>query len=341
MRMILLAAALVTLLAGPVLGEAQIRMELATQPGFPATGSHKWYKLLTDLGVDGLRIRGLRAGDEVTIIQRGTEARPSYDVLGILTAGDELVLKGGRFSSRDIGELKKFLDDLRSEGIEEVTTEKGAFGITNSQLIAAVEDLTPPVRFATEALPLGQLLEQAQRRIELPIVVEPAARAALAQAGECRDELQGVSLGTAMAVALGAEGLVLLPNKVRGGELQLVITRPRAEGEAWPMGWPPQGAERELAPALFEFLSVEISGIALPKALDAVKQRLKIPFLFDRHSLAQQAIVMDEIKVSVPAGRSYYKRVLDRMLFQARLQGELRVDEAGSPFYWITTIKQP
>jgi hypothetical protein len=133
--------------------------------------------------------------------------------------------------------------------------------------------------------------------------------------------------------------LILHPRKVRGGELQHVIAVPTAESEAWPMGWPPESSERKLAPMLFEFLNVEIAGIPLPKALAALAERLKLSFLIDENALARERIKMDEEKVSVPVGRTYYKRVVDRILAQAMLAGELRVDEAGRPFYWITTIR--
>lgn len=328
----------VALLTGvPAWAQARIEMELATQPGFSITGSHKWYKLLTDAGVDGLRIRGAKPGDTAEIRKLGT----SYQVTGILTASDELVLKGGRFSSRDVGRIKQFLDDLRSEGIEGTLEKKEAFGITNRQLVEAVEDLTPPLAFDTKGVPLGQILDTLRRQLELDVVVEPAATRRLAEAEPCRDDLHGISRGTALAIALGPEGLILQPRKVRGGAVQHVITVPSVQSEAWPMGWPPQGSERELVPPLFEFINVEIAGIPLPQVLDAMQQRLKIPFLVDHTSLAREQIELEKIEPSVPAGRTYYKRILDRMLVPARLKGEIRVDEAGNTFYWITTIRQP
>ena len=44
--------------------------------------------------------------------------------------------------------------------------------------------------------------------------------------------------------------------------------------------------------------------------------------------------------LSHPAGNSYYRRIIDRMLSSAKLTGKLRQDEAGTVFYWITTRKQ-
>ena len=47
------------------------------------------------------------------------------------------------------------------------------------------------------------------------------------------------------------------------------------------------------------------------------------------------------LRVRFPAKRTFYKRVLDQVLFQARLEAELRVDDANRPFIWVTTIGAP
>lgn len=326
--------------AAALSGEARIDMELAMQKGFPITGAQQWAKLLGEIGVEGVRIRSMRPGDEPSIDDRGTESRPRYEVRGILTArGDLLLLGGRRFSSRDIGKLKQFLADLRVEGVESATGKKGRYGITQKQLVAAVEDLTPPFTSKTAGVPLADVVEKARKHLKLDMQIAPRAARALAAAGPCRQEMFGVSRGTGLAILLGPAGLILYPHKVRGGELQLVIAAPMAESEAWPMGWPPESPARKLAPTLFEFLNVEISGIPLSKVLAALGGRLKLSFLIDESSLARARIKMDEKKVSVPAGRTFYKHVVDRVLAQAMLTGEVRVDEAGRPFYWVTTIR--
>ena len=39
--------------------------------------------------------------------------------------------------------------------------------------------------------------------------------------------------------------------------------------------------------------------------------------------------------VKLDRTRTYYKRLLDRLVFQARLNAKLRIDEAGRPFLLI------
>ena len=43
--------------------------------------------------------------------------------------------------------------------------------------------------------------------------------------------------------------------------------------------------------------------------------------------------------VSFPQSRTTYSIALRKMLFKAGLKFEVRVDEAGKPFLWVTTLK--
>ena len=87
---------------------------------------------------------------------------------------------------------------------------------------------------------------------------------------------------------------------------------------------------------MFKFLTFEISGYTLAQALDVLSPRLGVPLKFDDLILQRRDIHPDKIQVKLPRKKTYLKRAVDRILGQARLSGELRVDEAGKPFYWIT-----
>ena len=110
--------------------------------------------------------------------------------------------------------------------------------------------------------------------------------------------------------------------------------------ESWPVGWPPQKIPGTLAPALFKFLNVEIRDIVLQEALDALKPRIGLPMLMDHNSMVRNRIDPKTVKVTVPAGRTFYKRILDRLLSQVGLTCQLRVDEAEKPFLWVTSAKK-
>ncbi|MGD9647552.1 MAG: hypothetical protein AB7U73_17690, partial [Pirellulales bacterium] len=97
---------------------------------------------------------------------------------------------------------------------------------------------------------------------------------------------------------------------------------------------------RELVPKLFEFLNVEIDGISVGEAVANIAPRLEVPVLYDRAALARHDIDVNSVDAAIPAKRTSYSLLLNRLLFQARLKYELRVDDGNRPFVWITTIKK-
>ena len=132
----------------------------------------------------------------------------------------------------------------------------------------------------------------------------------------------------------------MAPRKTRTGDLTLLIAAAGEVEESWPVGWPPQDSPFKVAPPLFERLGVEIEKRPLAEALTAIQQRVKIPFVLDHNELLRQGLDPAAILVSHPKGRATYKQILDRVLFQAKLASDLRVDEAGTPFLWITSVKK-
>ena len=153
------------------------------------------------------------------------------------------------------------------------------------------------------------------------------------------DELQGLSAGTALAAVLRPLGLVLVPQKQPDGQVKLWITDVRRVAVSWPVGWPSQKPPRETLPDLFTFLNVEIQDTPLAEWLEQISGRLKAPLLFDHNGMARQKIDVSRVNVSLPPGRTYYQKILDRLLYQAKLKCELRVDEAKKPFLWISPMK--
>lgn len=317
---------------------ASISFELVTKPGLPVTASQQWYKTLTSLGISGLRIRQANADDQAAIEQQGTESAPRYRVVGILAADNVLHLPGGKFKPSETDRLRKWLARVGDEGPEGVTERRAAFGLTPRQLSEIQEDLKRPVRFATTGIAADKVAARIAKGLKLPLVVDAESRRELA-AIKVSDELQGLSSGTALAAVLRPAGLALLPERPAGGELQLRIIASQGGVEAWPIGWKTKtGANKPLA-ELFEFLNVEIKETSVAEAIVAIQARVKAPFLFDSAALARHGIDPAAVQADVPEKRMTYSQILGKVLMQARLKYELRVDDADKPFVWITTVK--
>ena len=67
------------------------------------------------------------------------------------------------------------------------------------------------------------------------------------------------------------------------------------------------------------------------------RPRLKTPLVWDYNSMVRGRVDLKKT-VKVKAGKTYYRRILDQVLYQAGLKCEVRTDDAGKPLLWITTL---
>lgn len=323
--------------AALVAAEPRVNLEVATAPGFPATEIRKWSELLGKLGLGNVRIRSATGNDAPEIEVLGEEDSPTYRVVGILS-DDKLLLPKGRFGLADKAKIEQWFTKLQQGGIEGVTVKPAAFGLLPTQLVTVHQALAEPVEFSTKNQPPRDVAKKIADGLSLKFITDTSGQRALATDDPVLDELQGISSGTALAAVFRPLGLVLVPEK-SGSDLRLRIADSRTAREHWPIGWPPKGNPQQTLPDLFKMLNVEIAATPLAEALPAIQERLKTPLLLDHNSLARQEIELTT-KVDLPKINTYYDRILDRLLAQAKLKYELRVDEAEKPLLWITTIKQ-
>jgi hypothetical protein len=327
-----------------------IELELATGRGVQITAPHEWLQLLADIGIDNVRIRGAQSGDEPRVENRGTSERPRYQVVGILHPRNQLLLPGGTFSPTDRGRLKAYFEQLSADGGESPTAPRGPFGLSEKEFNAVFADLAQPIDFETKGQHPRAVIDRLQSSFALKTAVDADADRALNAAAPVIDEMKGLTAGTGLAMLLRKDRLVLRPHQSRGQPVVYRVALAGADYVAsttlgktadlamtqWPIGWGPQKSPGQIAPSLFEYLNAEIDGYTLEETLAAIGPRLKPPLYLDHAALAAHQIDLAKIQVQMPRTRTYYKRVIDRVLSQGRLGSELRIDEAGTPFLWIS-----
>lgn len=323
---------------GAAAQDARVELELVMAPGFPTEQARKWIALLDKAGIIGVRIRGGNVGDSVKLEPTGTRDRPAYRVTGILTLDEKLILPGGKFTANDVAGIARWLAKLKEGGSEGLDSKPAAFGLTPTQLVATHEALAGKVSFSTKGQAPRDVVEKIGGTLSLKLTTDTAALKALEACDPVGDELLGLSHGTALAAAIRPAGLVLVPVK-GAGQVQLRITSSKSVKESWPIGWPlpAEKSPKEVVPDLLKFIPVEINDTPLGDALTAIVGRLKVPLVIDYNALARQRVDLATKKVSFPKSKTFYSKILDKLLFQAGLKYELRLDEADQPFLWITS----
>jgi hypothetical protein len=325
-----------------------IDLEIATERGLQITAPHQWLQLFERIGITSVRIRGVQRGDVPAVENRGTPDRPRYHVVGILSSREQLRLPGGLFRPGDATRLKDYFDRLSADGDERLTAPRGHFGLTEKEMMAVLADLSQPINFATKGQPPLAAVEKLQANAQHRFAFEAAGERVLRDAKPIADELNGISAGTGLAIILRSYGFELRPEKPRGEPIVYRIVpagvhaTPSRAGKlgdfaqtAWPVGWETEKAPGELAPSLFEKLNAEIEGYTLKEALAAIGPRLKTPYFVDPVALAAHRMDPSAVQIKIARAQMTYKRLLDRILAQADLGGDLRADESGKVFLWI------
>lgn len=338
-----------------------VDVELVTERGVQITAPQEWLQLLAGIGIERVRIRGARPGDEPWVSNSGSDDRPSYEVVGVITARDQLRLPGGTFSRADRGRIKDYFERLAADGAEALTAPRGMFGLTEKEIESVFADLAQPIDFETKGRKLQLMLGRLQSKFASKMALDARAEPVVRDARPVADEFRRVSAGTGLAMMLRANGLVLRPEKSRGDPVvyrveaadsvapqsaggPAVAPRPleragRADDpsiEHWPIGWEPHDTPGRAAPSLFEMLNAEIDGFTLSETLAAIGPRLKIPLYVDHAALSAHKIDPSKVQVRLAKTRTSYKRVIDRAVAHARLHSQVRVDEAGNAFLWIS-----
>jgi len=323
----------------PIFAAPRVELELITEAGFSTTGSHRWMQMLKDLDLSNLRIRSARSGDKVGIKEGGVPSSPTYRVTGVLTSRNTLRLPGGEFRFGDKAGIARWIAKVKEGGASGLSETPAAFGLSATQLVKVHEALNVPVVFSTKGQKSYDAMKRISSTLSLSFTADQDVLNRMFGEKPVRDELKGLSAGTALAAILRPLGLVLVPQK-QSGSIILVITDVRRSAESWPVGWPSEESPQKTLPELFNFLTVEIQDQPLSETLTAIQGRIKAPILYDHNSLALENIDPNQVKVSHPDVRTYYKRIIDVLVNQAKLTSDIRVDEAGKPFLWISSRRR-
>ena len=252
---------------------------------------------------------------------------------------NKLHLPGGSFAITDKAGIRALLKRLRDDGAEVALAEKKAFGLTAEQLVALHDTLSKKVEFKTAGLKSGDVIKKIAGKTGLSFEFDAAARAAMGGEEKVADEVNGISTGTALATILRPHGLVLEPQRRQGQKLTMRIIDSRSSKENWPIGWPIERVPVQVVPGMFDTLPIEIRGFPMKTALDAIQKRAEIPYFYDLNALAREGIELDKVKVDLSSKKISLMAATSKLLRQSKPQlwEEVRVDEKGTPFLWITT----
>lgn len=319
--------------------EHRVTLDVITEKGLSITALQEWTRLLNDKGADSVKLRNGRDGEKVGIEEVNLGRTQSYRVTAILGRDQTLHMPDGkRFTKRNLGELPQWFHRIKVGGEDELMRQPASDGMTRAERNEVLLKLAKPLDFNTQDQPLAETLGAVRELTGLNFSASPAVIAQVKML-KAKDELNGYGAGTAMAILLRAHGFIVVPKREVGGVVNLHVLPMGASDDAWPISQPLKRSPADTCPVLFQFIEVEINRTPLEKALSAIGPRLNTPIFFDHYKIAKDNIDTN-VDVRFPKDKTFYKKILDHILYQALLSVDLEVDESGKPFLWITSAKR-
>lgn len=317
-----------------------LEMELLTGTEGNGLAGQQWRTILEPLGIQ-LRVRRALFEEKPEIKEQSLGTLRRVTLIGRLERDGRINFPGHAFTPQDRGRLVEWLDELKTYGAQGSPDGQPMWGLTKPQFGAIYEALTPNLRHDIAGLSLPEAIA----KLELPQTYPPrfnteaTERLRTLTGRTARQELHGLSKGTALAILLNDSGLGFHPNRTPDGRIELLVEPLAKDAKPWPIGWPLKDPQQKLAPKLFTLVTIELHEVEFQDVLDAVAGETDVPILIDRHELAKTRLDLSREKVSHPRRQTSWSIALRSMSNQLKLSRELWTDEAGHPFLWITTLR--
>lgn len=324
--------------------ETQVRLELfAGRFGSSGVHAQTWSRDLSKLGYS------------IRIKQGGNDTKPELresmlgrtrivSVVGQMDTSGTLIFPQKTFKLGQTAKLAEWLRELKTYGAEGSPEGKPAWGLNQTQFEALLTALAAKIENDLAGKSLDECLGALPLSKDHPVRFSADAKEFLKKHPATAafpewQRVQGMSLGSGLAMVLNEYGLGFRPSRTPSGAIELVVDPVEKDKKQWPIGWPSKTSPDLLAPKFVERIDVSLSDQRLLDVAQIVSVQTKIPMVFHMQSIRDAGLKLKDLKVSHPPAKRNWSRVLTRVLYQHQLVQRLLVDEAGRPFILVRTRK--
>ena len=319
-------------------------VEFEILSGNPSAGldAHRWAEALQKFGVT-VQVRTPKLADELGVTEKVRGTLRWVTATGQLAAGGKLAFPDRSFTLSQSTQLKEWIDELKLYGAQGAPEGKPLWGLTADQFGLAFQSLSTPTIKGVEKLSLHEALRALPVPTDMPIRLHSTAARHLSTrrtAAQIRTDVAGLSVGTALAAVLADQGLAFRPLRTPTGSIELVVEPLASLKQPWPIGWefPKEASRHQLASGLFKMVPVGFTDVPLSDVLGAVAEVAAVPVVVNHDSAGRRGVDLKKTLVSYPKKKTAYIVVLNSVVRSHRLTHELRVDERGRPFVYVTAF---
>ncbi len=305
--------------------------------------AREWGMLFQELGYT-VSFRGGRPGEKLRVENlEATDQRITH-VVGNLEKDGRLAIVGQRFQLTNPEKLDAYLQRLVRFGAAGPVSESPTWGLTDQQLsfvnmllsarVDAPVSLTTPVdAIGTLGLPEAfQVRFTAAAKDQQFVSREPGLLTS--------ESLAGVSKGTALAIVLSQAGLGFRPLLENRKTYVLEIDVGGESSNLWPVGWKSKQPLNTLLPDLYRSIPVDVEDVVVSELVQAVSEKLEIRPFYAAAELGRAGVNPSEMIYSRKPDKLAPSRLLSLIGDRFQLGLDVRVDESGQCFLWVTTAQE-
>ncbi len=301
-----------------------------------------WGPVFEHLGISA-QIRRGRADEKPEIQQGKLGGFRQVKVIGQLDRQGRIVLPDRVFTRDQATKLGEYLKELKTFGGQGNPAGQPLWGLDAEQFGEFYKAFSEKVTKPAKDKPLTEAIKDLEIPEEYPINMSRAAKDRLASEfpnePASRQSLEGFSRGTAFAMLLNDYGLGFRPVRTAAGKIEIGIEPLKDSSRVWPVGWEPKESRQKTAPALFTLIPIDLEDVPLVDVLNAVSTKSKVPVRYDHYRIEANDLEMSKMKVSYPPRQTSFSLLLRGITNPNLLAYDLKIDELGQPFIWITTLK--
>lgn len=304
--------------------------------------AQEWGRVFQELGYS-VRFREPRASEALRIEDQDRDDFLATQVVAAMEASGSIQIGGQKFDINNTKQLTLALEEIKRHGAKGPPNSNPTWGLTDEQFKEVTRILGVPVENSVELqssiLAIESIGLPGNMRMKF---TEAARQQALAKRPDSAPEtieLQGFTKGASIAIILAQYGLGFRPKFVAPGHYDLEIDRGNESSNLWPIGWKPEQSFSEILPAYFRAIPLDVEDVEVNALVGAITDKLGMPYFSSASELASKNLDINSLKYTRKNARISPARLLTSVGDKFELGFDIRVDEAGKMFLWVTTAE--
>jgi hypothetical protein len=323
----------------PLRRTLEVEVLIQSQPSY-RINAQEWGRVFQQLGYS-VKFREPRGGESPRIEDQDRDDILSTRVVAAMTAEGSIRIGTQKFDTETTQPLIQALEEIRKHGANGPPDSSPTWGLTDDQFKEVVQLLaTPvenPVELQSSVLAIESIGLPASMKMKFTDAAREQTQGKRTSSALEKIELQGFTKGSAIAIVLSQYGLGFRPRYIAPGRFDIEIDRGDESSNMWPVGWKPEQSFSEILPAYFRAIPLDVEDVNINALVGAISEKIVVPHFSSAHALKVKGLDIEALKYTRKNDRISPARLLTAIGDKMHLGFDIRVDEAGKMFLWITT----